>query len=144
MILRMDEIYGARKGAHWEDQDRLIPQLVHNAIRGTTITIHEDWDDPQGVHLLHINDAVRAVLRSISFLEKNKKANVPINMTLNVIGSTEEGIRMKRLVWNIMKRTRSLSTLFVLPPIKQGFWRDDPSIEIQSAAMVLGINPKVS
>ena len=156
MILRLDEIYGARKGKNWEDQDRLVPQLVHNAIRGTTITIHEDWDAPHSANLLHIDDAIRALLRAVKFFEKksleaffvdpNRERDAACElMTLNIEGhkTQNEDNSLNSVVQKIMKLTHSLSTLFVLPPIKQAILKDEPPLDFASASSVLEFVPKV-
>lgn len=90
--------------------------MIHNAIRGTTIAIDNDWSNEGRVSILHIRDAAWAILQSAATSYYSNPDSPKGTCGVNFFDvKAKEPISLKILVEEIIEATHSLSTLFVLP-----------------------------
>jgi len=143
-IVRLPNVYGSTS----DHPDRLVPALTAAALRGDTLTIA---GPERRFDFLHVDDAVKAILRAIRKLDAGTDLATPIAL------GTGEPITLAELAWTIQNLTghrgrvryiqagpHEVTDYWANPamPASHLNWRSRITLEQGLAAMILGTEPQ--
>jgi nucleoside-diphosphate-sugar epimerase len=128
LILRLTNVYGSR----WDYPDRVVPAFLQAALAGRPLEVR---GAEHTLDLLHLSDAVRAIVASAALLRSDSGGSDVINV------ASGTGVTLRDLASEAISCTRSSSSIHEVDPAS---WAPSRFVaDIHRAREKLGWEPRV-